>query len=374
MIVEITGTHFQNKGAELMLAAISHELLKNGHTPAILPWSGSFNQRARYGLHQIMWYQRYKIPWSKFPTPFSKRLRRQYGLIRQKDVDYVFDASGFKYSDQWGASTINEALKVYRKLKKDGTKLIMMPQAFGPFENESVRSLTEEILSYAEVIYARDKKSLGYLNELNVDKSKIKEKPDFTLLLKGSVPDIPLVKSIDPLACIVPNYRMIDKYFDGDEKLYTQLMVKSVNAALNNNFSPYILIHERGTDKELAENIKRECSDDIPIIYNDKPIEIKGLIGVSGLFIGSRFHGLVSALSQGVPALGTGWSHKYQMLFDDFKCPEYLIDPEKDDVDEKLNQLINDKSLPDKLLMASGNIRKEVLGMWDEIFNIMSNK
>lgn len=373
MIVEITGTHFQNKGAELMLAAISHELLKNGHTPAILPWSGSFNQRARYGLHQIMWYQRYKIPWSKFPTPFSKRLRRQYGLIKQNEVDYVFDASGFKYSDQWGAKIIFEALKKYRKLKKGRAKLIMMPQAFGPFENENVRSLTEEILSYAEIVYARDKESFRYLNELNIDKRKIKVKPDFTLVLKGNVPDIPMVKDNVPLACIVPNYRMIDKYFNGEKKFYTYSMVKSVKTAVQNNFFPYILIHERGTDRDLAESIKKECGNNIPIIYNDNPLEIKGLVGISSLFIGSRFHGLVSALSQGVPALGAGWSHKYQMLFEDYKCPQYLIDAEKDDVEERLNQLISDKSLHDKLLKASENIRKEVMGMWDEIFNIMTN-
>ncbi len=40
-----------------------------------------------------------------------------------------------------------------------------------------------------------------------------------------------------------------------------------------------------------------------------------------------RFHALVSALSQGVPGLVHGWSHKYRWLSDEYGVSDFVLDP-----------------------------------------------
>ena len=56
------------------------------------------------------------------------------------------------------------------------------------------------------------------------------------------------------------------------------------------------------------------------------PVHAKALVGGADLVVSSRYHGLVNALSMGVPAVGTSWSHKYAHLLADYGCKDSLWD------------------------------------------------
>ena len=105
--------------------------------------------------------------------------------------------------------------------------------------------------------------------------------------------------------CIVPNYRMIDRVsteLADAYKAFLQFVVDSLDSAEEEYF---FLIHESISDEALIKDLR--LGRDPAIVMHHNPLIIKAVIGDSRFLIGSRYHALVSGLSQGVPSLGTGF-------------------------------------------------------------------
>ena len=138
--------------------------------------------------------------------------------------------------------------------------------------------------------------------------------------------------------------------------------------------NPFLLVHET-KDGSLAREVREKSGIPMDIIEEEDPFSIKGIIGGSLLVVGSRYHGLVGALSQGVPTVATGWSHKYQLLCEDYGCPEFLIS----DLDfesqakPRLQQLINKDSrleIVNKLVEKAELQVQETKQMWKEVMDL----
>ena len=123
---------------------------------------------------------------------------------------------------------------------------------------------------------------------------------------------------------LVPNVRMIDKTDDTSGGRYLEFMTACAKHLLSLDARPYLLVHEGADDERLAQEISA-ASGGIPVVKEDDPLKLKGILGASRAVVASRFHALVSALSQGVPAVATGWSHKYTELFEDYGFPEGVL-------------------------------------------------
>ena len=52
--------------------------------------------------------------------------------------------------------------------------------------------------------------------------------------------------------------------------------------------------------------------------------ELKGIIGQCDLFIGSRMHSNIAALSQSIPTIALGWSYKYYGIMKRLGMEEYV--------------------------------------------------
>ncbi|NCD09730.1 MAG: polysaccharide pyruvyl transferase family protein [Negativicutes bacterium] len=302
------------------------------------------------------------------------KIREMYGVVLDRDVDVVLDASGFAYSDQWGGNSCRELVQSCKRWRRNGTKIILMPQAFGKFNSKKNKKWIKEAVELVDLIFPRDEMSHQYLIDVVGHHKNINIAPDFTNILDGILPDNFDIKN--NRFCIVPNFRMIDKTQKEHGENYIPFMADCVQYLVEKGSKPFLLIHEGEDDFMLAHKISEKVTHNIPIVQEDHPLKIKGIIGACDGTIGSRFHGLVSALSQGVPSLATGWSHKYKMLFKDYNFEDCFLDinENKTFTREKID-LLTDKEnfsqIKSKLISRSKELKEKTRAMWSHVYEVI---
>ncbi|HDZ55357.1 MAG TPA: polysaccharide pyruvyl transferase family protein [Pseudomonas xinjiangensis] len=382
MYVEVRKAGFVNKGAELMLRAVLQQLSREfPDAKAVMEPSREsgpypYQGRAKLGLYQKAWLWRKGIPFGDLAGLVPPRIREQYGIVLDKEIDVVLDAAGFAYSDQWGAGLSEELARSASRWKKRGTKVILLPQAFGPFGDQRSRDAVKSFVDSADLIFAREPISYEYLTDVVGKVEHVKLSPDFTNLVQGIVPAYfnPELHQV----CLVPNYRMMDKTSDAVAKGYVPFLQRTAKILLERGAKPFLLIHEGENDLKLAQQVS-ESVGGVPILREADPLAIKGILGACKGTVGSRFHGLVSALSQGVPSLATGWSHKYQMLFADYGFEKGVLDINLSDEELRSaldyvtdQQIMHD--LSQRLQSKSDSLKAQSQAMWDEVFALMRQK
>jgi len=382
MIIEIRKAGFTNKGAEMMLLSIL-EQLRGRYPEATLVMapttekgSQPFSKISRLGFKSKFRLRRGRLELSWIGSFIPKKIREAYGIILDKEVNVVLDASGFSYSDQWGTYDCEELLYAVKKGKLNGQKIILLPQAFGPFDNKINRNNISKAISYSDLVFPRDSVSYDFLKTILNDSSKnVIQKPDFTCGLKPIITDD--VVSKKGMVPLVPNYRMLDKTGVGVSDIYINALTSSVKIIISSGLKPYFIIHETDLDKDIAlkviSGLDSDC--DIDIVEEPNPQIIKGYLSYARFIVSSRYHATVSALSQCVPVVGTSWSHKYEELFSEYDYSEGLCDiGNQSQLDNLILSLCDDKQfsiIECKLRVNSKKVKDDTLQMWQEVFRVI---
>lgn len=367
MIIEIKNAGFENKGAELMLRTIM-QIIGDEHT-YVMEFnldSAPYEKRARLGIYQKSGIVKFGVQFDAFLGLLPKKLLNMLGIILNKDINVVFDASGFAYGAPWNDESIKNILTVSNNAKRYNQKLIFLPQAFGTFEVKQSREKMKKALENATLIFARDETSFKNIEDI-APKDKLYLAKDFTNLLKVEKG----VEKVEDAVVIIPNCRMLDKS-DGDR--YLKLLNRIIELLLEKEEKVILLNHEGKGDLVLCEQLSQKWGN-LQVIRGGDALFIKSVIGSGKGIISSRFHGIVSGLSQGVVTIGTSWSHKYKALYSDYDFNDGLIDDLNIDDNvliEKLSFILDDKKrkmLADKLTHRSNELKEESLSTWKLIKN-----
>ncbi|QJE94588.1 polysaccharide pyruvyl transferase family protein [Luteolibacter luteus] len=370
LTIEIHGTGTHNRGAELMAIAIAERLRAKypGVRIVVPPGFGDFEARARHGFWTTWefsrrWQSRFAAKWIQ---RYSKDIEEASGIVDPSEIDVVLDASGFSFSDKWGPKGARHLLKRMTRGGRAGKPLVLLPQAFGPFTQPEVADATRKLCQRASLVCARDARSREEVLKL-ATLPTLRVYPDFTVGIKPQRPAN--LRIPEQFSAVVPNQRMVDKGQSGEA--YLGFIGAAVHSLKRRGLNPVFLLHDANDDRKVVSAM-RERGIDIPVLEHEDARVLKAILGKATLVIGSRFHALVSTLSQGLPAIAAGWSHKYPELYADFGCPEFLIGDLADDalLEAAIDRLATPEgraSYKQRLQEAATRIKAQNEAMWTEV-------
>lgn len=234
-----------------------------------------------------------------------------------------------------------------------GKDLILLPQTYGPYKTAAARCIARYIIKKSSYIMSRDEQSInlikGLLGNKRRDMKQVNFCPDVAFMLDSNKPDklniFPPLVDKKEFSIVGMNINGL-MYYGGYTKNnmfglrlnYPKLLLALINRLLTESYVHMLLIpHTFG----IAGNVDNDldaCADILNKL--EKPLrskihfvsheydqnEIKGIIGYSDFFIGSRMHACIAALSQGIPTVGIAYSKKFVGVFKSIGFEEMVVD------------------------------------------------
>lgn len=382
MNIEIKGVHFDNKGAHLMLLAVLQRLQRWRPDVGVVLGRGPGvpeDRRAEIGALRRLRLRRRDLDLSalsyQWPAAVHRALGRR-GLVAEGGLDAILDASGFAYGRDWDPWLMAYAAAEMRRLAAHGKPYVFLPQAFGPFEDTPAVRQFAAALERSPLVCVRDDESAAHLATLQPTlAARVERFPDFTIGLAGDAAAAESHRVDRATVLLVPNHHMLgarnadsawrEGYVGFLVGLAQRLQARCPVALLN---------HEGQADAALCQQVA-QAGGQLPVIADRDPLAIKGVIGAAGAVVSSRYHACVSALSQGVPCLGTAWSHKYRALYDEFGVPDDLQRQcNAAEAAHRVLQMLDERAARAALLARRTQVlQDQVEAMWRRVFAIMQN-
>jgi colanic acid/amylovoran biosynthesis protein len=258
-------------------------------------------------------------------------------------ADAVADLSGIAFVDGRGFPLLYYNFAITLPAFFLDVPVHKLSQALGPFEQPLNRRLASWTLKRCRSVAARGKTSLGYVRELGVSGATYRQDTSFALdipevvrneaasqIVSMGLKELPHALVIISPSAVVRNYcrqqgiDMEESFAAAMAELSRRgmriaLLPHSTNTGIakNDDFSLVAALEVR-----LAHMGHNVCVLD----PKGNPRLARALIGEADVFVASRFHSLIAALSQAVPVATIGWSHKYAEAAAPFHMEEYTMD------------------------------------------------
>lgn len=381
----IVGGQLFNKGAQAMTFTVVDQLKKkfpdkNIYLFSEVDFDRDEEEKIKYNFEILPWNP---LKFLAFQGKYFGKKSNYYlrPIIDEviKDAYFFVDISGYALSSQFSfQSNISHLLNI-ATAKKHSIPYYIFPQSIGPFSyplklNVLLSPLLYIYLKYPKKIFAREKEGVNSVRkftknvEKNYDIVLQNKNYDISNIYKENI-QLRNIKIKPNSVGIIPNLKVIERSFSNDiYSIYVQLINTLVDAEKN----VYIVRHSY-EDLDICEKIKSFFLNNkkVKIISADlNAFELENVITKFEFVIASRYHSVIHAYKNGVPALVIGWATKYLELLESFDQFDYFFDIRKKiDVETMRNKL---KEMMHNYIFERGKITNKInkIQKKESVFNI----
>ena len=380
------GGQLFNKGAQAMTFVVVDEMANRFQDHKVVLFSTKDFNREKRDKEQYQFViapnPRYRI---LLLAAFSKRIPFLKKLVKDDEnkkiidylhnADYILDISGYSLGSDWGCdASIAYCLRL-KLVDLLGAKIYLMPQSFGPFDYVGRKAFQTEMmikrcLPCARLIMAREKEGFDLLKNkyglsnlvLTYDMVLQNRGINLKNIYKDKVElSTPLISSCS--VGIIPN----TKVFKYGDKAMLYIVYDAIIAALRRHRKGICFLIHSSEDRDICMELYKRYSidnDNIRIIENELScVEFDKTVRKFDFIIASRYHSIVHAYRNAVPAIVLSWATKYKELMETFEQEQYLFNVREtidiQHISGAIDQMIIDQDKESaKILKGLEDVRK----------------
>ena len=210
-------------------------------------------------------------------------------------------------------------------------KIFLLPQSFGPFDFSTSNDKLIQILSLCDKIFCREEDGYNLLKSYHLQNIVLSN----DLVLESSQPYEGIYKHLksktfnfaphERRALIVPNKRVFER---ADNDMLSKIYQNSIQMLLEKSYKVYIASYDLG-DVDLSKDIKNLFPNNQNVILIEtffNCIDFTRMLPHFDVLISSRFHSIVHAYKNFIPAMVIGWAVKYISLTKKMGQEKYMFD------------------------------------------------
>ena len=312
------------------------------------------------------------------PGPsLSQMARGNFDFFRAlKNCDIAFDiAEGDSFTDIYGRRrfVLHCITKLASVLMRQ--PIVLSPQTIGPFDHPLHRRVAKFLMNRLTTVYARDKMSMAFLNDM-----KISTKKDEFIDVAFRLPFVPARKTGDRVRVGI-NVSGLLYYggYSGANELkmsldYARYIEALIEALLDHrsDVEVNLFCHVAGgggRDDDapaVAELGQRYPAVNVIPVFETSS-DAKSWISGLDFVVAGRMHACIGAYSAGVPVVPVAYSRKFNGLFGTLNYP-YFVDGKSEATDIALARTLawfEDRQTLIEAIEASRPIVNERLGRYE---------